>query len=398
MGNACCARSAAAVASYPPLGVPDWTEAGVPLFREGVPDHPNVTERYAFEGLLGTGGSGAVVWIAASKSTTSATTTKRRRRRRLRVACKTIYWNSLRRTEEVEDLRRELTVMASLPRHHPAMVRLHEVYEDEAAVHLVMDLCGRGSLADRMVERRWFEWCTEDRAARVAWELVEAVRALHEAGIMHRDLKPENLMFSGRRAEQQQLKVIDFGFATSFGPGEIFRDEVGSFPYMAPEVFLRSYGPAADVWSAGIIVYLILCGRHPFPAPDDTYMGQRKATLRGGAADVESHPWPLISGAAKSLVLAMLEPDPTRRPTAHQLLGTLTCVQRFWKVFQYPVVSCVACIIFSSSQTLPFCLSDRASVAEDGGDRLRGTCFTWACLIFIDVRYKEGGYTDLWWY
>ncbi|CAN6303976.1 unnamed protein product [Urochloa humidicola] len=211
--------------------------------------------------------------------------------------------------------------MASLlPRDHPAMVRLHEVYEDEGAVHLVMDLCGRGSLAERMMVGRE-EWCTEERAARVAWELVEAVRALHEVGIMHRDIKPENLMFSGPRAEQQQLKVIDFGFATSFGPGEIFRDEVGSLPYMAPEVFLRSYGPAADIWSAGVIVYQLLCGRHPFPAPDGTYNGQRKATLRGGAADVERHPpWPLISGGAKSLVLAMLEPDPTRRPTALQLL------------------------------------------------------------------------------
>ncbi|CAN6317208.1 unnamed protein product [Urochloa humidicola] len=324
MGNACCARSAAAVASYPPRGVPDWTEsASVPLFRDGVPGHPTVTERYAFEGLLGTGGSG-VVWIAASKrQSTSATTTtttaggaKRPRRRRRRVACK----SSLRRTEDVEDLRRGLTVMASLiPRHHPAMVRLHEVYEDEGAVHLVMDLCGRGSLADRMINRRE-AWCTEGRAARVAWELVEAVRALHEVGVMHRDLKPENLMFSGRDAEQQRLKVIDFGFATSFGPGEIFRDEVGSLPYMAPEVFLRSYGPAADIWSAGVIVYQLLCGRHPFPAPDGTYKGQRNATLQGGAADVERHPWPLISGGAKSLVLAMLEPDPTRRPTALQLL------------------------------------------------------------------------------
>ncbi|CAN6309793.1 unnamed protein product [Urochloa humidicola] len=318
MGNACCARSAAAVASYPPRGVPDWTEAAsLPLFREGVPGHPTVTDRYSSEGVLGTGGSGAVVWIAASRTATTTTTGGAKRPRRRRVACKTIPWSNLRRTEDVEVLRRELTVMASLlPRHHPAMVRLHEVYEDEAAVHLVMDLCGRGSLADRMVGRRW----REGRATRVASELVEAVRALHEMGIMHRDIKPENLMFSGRDAEQQQLKVIDFGFATSFGPGEIFRDEVGSLPYMAPEVFARNYGPAADIWSAGVIVYQLLCGRHPFPSPDGTYMGQREATLRGGAADVERHPWPLISGGAKSLVLAMLEPDPTRRPTAQQLL------------------------------------------------------------------------------
>ncbi|KAF8733865.1 hypothetical protein HU200_014717 [Digitaria exilis] len=209
--------------------------------------------------------------------------------------------------------------MASLPRRHPAMVRLHEVYEDEGAVHLVMDLCDGGSLSDRMIRRSEEAYCTETlevAAARVAWELVEAVRALHAAGIMHRDLKPDNLMFSGHGAEER-LKVIDFGFAIDFRSGETFRDEAGSFPYMAPEVFARSYGPEADIWSAGVIVYQLLCGRHPFP--DKTYKAQRKATLRG-AADMEGHPWPLISGGAKDLVRRMLEPDPTRRPTALHLL------------------------------------------------------------------------------
>lgn len=200
MGNACC-RARSAVASSPPR-VPDWTEV-VPLFREGVRGHPTVTDRYVSEGPLGAGGFG-VVWLAV--------------RGRRRVACKSIPWSNLRKPEAVEDLRRELSIMASLlPRAHPAMVRLHEVYEDESAVHLVMDLCDGGTLSDRMI--RWRERGTEEQAAaRVAWALVEAVRALHAAGVMHRDFKPDNLMFSGHGAEER-LKVIDFGFAINFRPG-----------------------------------------------------------------------------------------------------------------------------------------------------------------------------------
>ncbi|RCV41429.1 hypothetical protein SETIT_9G135400v2 [Setaria italica] len=119
-------------------------------------------------------------------------------------------WSSLKRLGTVEDPRRELSVMASLPRH-PALVRLHEVYEDEAAVHLVMDLCDGGSLA------------AGGRAVRVA-------RALHEAGVMHRDIKPENLMFSGRGAEEK-LMVIDFGFAINFRP-EVPANEQEEAPIM----------------------------------------------------------------------------------------------------------------------------------------------------------------------
>ncbi|PAN45633.1 hypothetical protein PAHAL_9G131700 [Panicum hallii] len=325
MGNACCRASSAAVASAParerqrqpsePPGVPDWTEV-VPLFREGVRGHPTVKERYVLEELLGVGGFG-VVWLAVSRNTTSTTgageSTSARRdpepRRRRRVACKTIPWSSLKQAETVEVLRRDSgAVDHGVPAAPPG------------AGAAARGVRGRkrgapGDGPDRIGRRG--AW-TEHRAAGVARALVEAVRALHGAGTMHRDLKPDNLMFSGHGAEEQ-LKVIDFGFAISFRPGETFTDEVGSFPYMAQEVFARSYGPEAGVWSAGVVVYQLLWGRHPFPAPDDTCKGQRKATLRG-AADVDGHPWPLVSGGARGLVLAMLEPDPSRRPTALRLL------------------------------------------------------------------------------
>jgi hypothetical protein len=86
---------------------------------------------------------------------------------------------------------------------------------------------------------------------------------------------------------------------------------------------------------------------------DDTCKGQRKATLRG-AADVDGHPWPLVSGGARGLVLAMLEPDPSRRPTALRLLGTLTGVRRFWKVFRLRCLACTYTIF--SVRSSPFAI------------------------------------------
>ncbi|CAN6287203.1 unnamed protein product [Urochloa humidicola] len=331
MGNTCCNNklfpsSTAAASSSSPAPMRDWTQA-VTLFRQGVAGHPTIDDRYTFEREIGRGDF-CVVWLAISKKTTATAdggAARAGEEAGRRMACKTIPLRILEPPQVVESLRRELSIMASLPRH-PSVARLHEVYEEEEALHLVMDLCDGGSLLDRITNRQ--VRLAEDEAAKVARAVVEAVRVLHAAGVVHRDLRPGSFMFSGCRGEQEQVKLTDFGCATCFNPGETFAaDAVGSYQYMAPEVFAGSYGPEADVWSAGVIIYQLLYGRHPpFPPAsddDDTYEAQKQATLRG-AADMwrRRHPWPplAVSGGAKSLVLAMLEPDPTRRPTALQLL------------------------------------------------------------------------------
>jgi serine/threonine protein kinase len=106
--------------------------------------------------------------------------------------------------------------------------------------------------------------------------------------------------------------------------GERFTEIVGSPYYMAPEVLRRSYGPEVDIWSAGVILYILLCGVPPFWA--ETEQGVARAILRGNL-DLQREPWPRISEGAKSLVRQMLQMDPKKRPTAQQVLGTyVTCV------------------------------------------------------------------------
>ncbi|CAL9090065.1 unnamed protein product [Musa textilis] len=133
---------------------------------------------------------------------------------------------------------------------------------------------------------------------------------------MHRDLKPENFLFVNQM-EDSRLKTIDFGLSIFFRPGEIFTDVVGSPYYVAPEVLKKRYGREADVWSAGVIIYILLSGVPPFWA--ETEQGIFEEVLHG-KLDFQSEPWPSISNSAKELVRKMLVRDPRRRLTAHEVL------------------------------------------------------------------------------
>nr|CAD1819153.1 unnamed protein product [Ananas comosus var. bracteatus] len=133
---------------------------------------------------------------------------------------------------------------------------------------------------------------------------------------MHRDLKPENFLLATKN-EGAMLKATDFGLSVFIEEGKVYRDIVGSAYYVAPEVLRRSYGKEIDVWSAGVILYILLSGVPPFWA--ETERGIFDAVLQGDI-DFESEPWPSISYGAKDLVRKMLIQDPKKRITAAQVL------------------------------------------------------------------------------
>ncbi|KAJ6764038.1 SERINE/THREONINE-PROTEIN KINASE [Salix purpurea] len=173
--------------------------------------------------------------------------------------------------------------------HHlsgqPNVVQIKDTYEDPMFVHLVMELCEGGELFDRIVEKG-------------------------------QDLKPENFLFD-KPGDDAKLKTTDFGLSVFYKPGQYFYDVVGSPYYVAPEVLLKYYGPQADVWSAGVILYILLSGVPPFWA--ETESGIFRQILQG-QLDLESDPWPNISESAKDLIRKMLERDPRQRITAHEVL------------------------------------------------------------------------------
>ncbi|PKI43373.1 hypothetical protein CRG98_036130 [Punica granatum] len=264
----------------------------------GVPKE-NIEDRYLIDRELGRGEFG-VTYLCIERDT------------RELLACKSISKRKLRTAVDIEDVRREVAIMKHLPRDS-SIVSLKEACEDDNAVHLVMELCEGGELFDRIVARGHY---TERAAAAVTRTIVEVVQLCHKHGVIHRDLKPENFLFANKK-ENSPLKAIDFGLSIFFKPGEKFSEIVGSPYYMAPEVLKRNYGPEIDIWSAGVILYILLCGVPPFWAESE--QGVAQAILRG-IIDFKRDPWPHISESAKSLVRQMLEPDPKLRLTAKQVL------------------------------------------------------------------------------
>ncbi|CAA0822558.1 Calcium-dependent protein kinase 2 [Striga hermonthica] len=227
-------------------------------------------------------------------------------------ACKSIAKRKLLNQDDLEDVRREVEIMHHLS-GNPSVVSIKGAYEDSVAVHVVMELCAGGELFERIVKRGHY---TEKKAAELARTVVGFIETCHSLGVMHRDLKPENFLFVGEE-EDSPLKAIDFGLSVFFRPGETFSDIVGSPYYVAPEVLLQSYGPEADVWSAGVIIFILLSGVPPFWGESEQEIFEE--VLRGDI-DFTSDPWPTISESAKDLVKKMLVRDPKKRLTAHQVL------------------------------------------------------------------------------
>ncbi|MBA0607236.1 hypothetical protein Godav_019572 [Gossypium davidsonii] len=227
-------------------------------------------------------------------------------------ACKSIAKRKLTTTEDVDDVKREIQIMHHLA-GHPNVISIKGSYEDNMAVHVVMQLCAGGELFDRIVKRGHY---SERKAAEIARIIVAVVEACHSMGVMHRDLKPENFLFVNNE-EDSPLKAIDFGLSIFFKPGDILNDVVGSPYYVAPEVLRKHYGPEADVWSAGVITYILLSGVPPFWGETEQEIFNE---VLNGELDFSSDPWPNISESAKDLVTKMLDRDTKRRIKAHEVL------------------------------------------------------------------------------
>ncbi|KAG5628641.1 hypothetical protein H5410_000358 [Solanum commersonii] len=229
-----------------------------------------------------------------------------------KYACKSIAKRKLLTDEDVDDVRREIQIMHHLS-GHPNVISIKGAYEDAVAVHVVMELCTGGELFDRIIKRGHY---SERQAAELARTILGVVEACHSLGVMHRDLKPENFLFVNEE-EDSPLKTIDFGLSMFFKPGQIFDDVVGSPYYVAPEVLRKRYGPEADIWSAGVIIYILLSGIPPFWGESEEEIFDE---VLHGDIDFELDPWPKISQGAKDLVRRMLIRDPKKRLTAHEVL------------------------------------------------------------------------------
>lgn len=260
---------------------------------------PTIWEDYCKGGELGKGAFGIV-----SEITHKATGQH--------YACKAISKARLNLAEDIEDIRKELQILL-LVSDHRHIANLEHTYEDENNVYFILELCKGGELFDRIVSEGTF---SERKAAKYFRIMVEVIHHCHQLGVIHRDIKPENFLLTSK-GDSAELRTADFGLSCFFRPTEKFDSIVGSAYYVAPEVLLRKYNWQADLWSLGVILYILLSGMPPFYGDTETQIF--KMILRG-EVDMTSQPWPTISPGAKDLIRKLLVRDPDKRLTASEAL------------------------------------------------------------------------------
>jgi calcium-dependent protein kinase len=209
---------------------------------------------------------------------------------------------------------REVAIMRSID--HPNIVKLVESFQRDESTYLVVELCQGGQLLSHLMAKG--ELLSEQKV--VIQQILRGTQYLHTHSIIHRDLKPENVLFSSDApVPENTVKIIDFGLARRFVTGEMIKTVVGSPVYVAPEVLNgKGYGSQCDIWSVGVIAYVLACGNLPF-------RGNTQQSLLGKV--VEGRPvflpseWRQVSVQTRLFVSSLLCKNPRRRPTAAKALA-----------------------------------------------------------------------------
>lgn len=217
------------------------------------------------------------------------------------------------RRRDAQKLEEEITTMRNL--NHPNIVQLFETFEDKKNVYLVMEICAGGELLGCILGSRCH---TEKQTATILRQVFSAVDYMHGKFICHRDIKQENILFLKKSSiENNTVKLVDFGLACNFKPGQFLSCSAGTVLYVAPQVLERKYDNAVDLWSCGVLLYIMLCGSPPFMQENDP---QTLAVIRRGNYSFPPADWSSISEEAKSLIRSLLKMNPKDRLTAAQAL------------------------------------------------------------------------------
>ena len=216
--------------------------------------------------------------------------------------------------EDENEILNEINILRTMD--HPGILKIFEFYSSKQNYSIVTELCPGGELFQQIIDKGPF---TERYSAYVMYQIFSAVNYCHKMHIVHRDLKPENILIVGKDREGlPTIKICDFGTSKMFEKGAVERKLVGSSYYIAPEVLKKHYNEKCDVWSCGVIMYILLSARPPFGGEDDNEIMERVST---GKYDLESPPFNKLSKNSIDLIKRLLTMDPEQRISAEQALN-----------------------------------------------------------------------------
>ena len=221
-------------------------------------------------------------------------------------ACKHLSKLSIKNLEKFE---REINILKKSD--HPNIIKLYEVFESNRSLYLIMEECKGGEVFDKIIEHiQSKKMYTEKDAANIFIQMMSAVDYCHNNGICHRDLKPENLLYLNEGSEiENPIKVIDFGLSQIISQNKKLKTKVGTAYYVAPEILKGSYTEKCDIWSAGVILYILLSGSPPFNGPNDNAIYSKIAKME---FEYPEKKWANISNEAKDLINHMIAPEDIR--------------------------------------------------------------------------------------
>lgn len=264
----------------------------------------SIRESYTIIRTLGSGSLGCVYLVKDKRSG-------------LERAAKELL-KSLMNQNSLENFFNELTILnylVSSKQDHPSIMRVYEIIETTTRIYLITEYLSGGQLFEKLVAS---EMITEKLAAKYLNDIVLGLNYCHRNNVIHRDIKPENLLLESD-APDAHLKLIDFGISSIYKSElSIIQASVGAVGYMAPERFKGFISTKSDIWSAGVILYTMLCGKPPFQAGTDHDTAKLITNCK---LDLTDEIWENISLEAKTLLVKMLDKDPKLRPTAETILS-----------------------------------------------------------------------------
>ncbi len=218
-------------------------------------------------------------------------------------------------TQDIKALQEEVEILSKLS--HPNIMQLYEVYNDKTNFYIVSEFCQGGELFDAISKKGNFN---ENEASKIMKQVLSAITYSHQNNIVHRDLKPENILLEDK-GNDSIIKIIDWGCAKNFNKNEKLTNKDGTPYYIAPEVLEGNYDEKCDIWSCGVILYIMLCGYPPFDGESEEEILDK---VKKGSFEFPKEEWKNISKDAIDLIEKMLTFESNKR------ISALECLRHNW--------------------------------------------------------------------